>query len=101
MFRVSLPASAIGHVDSAEARATDGTLRVWPMAVGDSLLEADLVGWEPDSHELEVIAYAEGRAALIGTADWDPAQASGAVVWLGLGPVGTTRIKAEFAETGL
>jgi hypothetical protein len=99
-FRVALPESAIGRVDSAELRLrrSDGAERSWGLSVGDSILEAEVAGLEPGPAKIEVLAFANGSLAYYGSSTWDPADTVSVKFTVTLGRVGQVRIEGHFAE---
>lgn len=99
-FRVALPESAIGRVDSAELRVhrPDGTGLALPLTVGDSILEADLAGLDPGPVRIEVFAFAAGSLAYYGSAPWDFSEAGSATVSVTLGRIGRVSIEGHFSE---
>lgn len=105
-FRVALPESAVGRVDSAalRMRTAEGAERTWPLAVRDSVLEAELrdaADAEKGAADIEVFAYARGELAYYGKAVWDPSADAAAQVSVTVGPVGRVRIEGRFEEGGI
>lgn len=87
-------------MDSAEVRLT-GTGRMVraPMAIADSVLEAEIGPWEPGPAELEVLAFAAGSLAYYGKTALDPDREGETEIRMTLGPVGRVRVDAVFAPT--
>jgi hypothetical protein len=99
-FRVALPGSAIGRVDSAELRVKgpQGEEMNCPLTVGDSALEAEVAGLNSGPAKLEVFAFADGALAYYGSSTWDPTDVGHVEFAVTLGRVGTVRIEGHFAE---
>lgn len=99
-FRVALPESAIGRVDSAELRLqrADGTERSWRLSVDDSILAADVAGLGSGPAKIEVLAFAAGSLAYYGSSTWDPSDTGSVGIAVTLGRVGRISIQGRFAE---
>ena len=87
-------------MDSAELRVSgpQGEEMYWPLAVGDSTLEAEVAGPKSGPAKLEVFAFADGALAYYGSTTWDPAEAGNVEFAVTLGRVGTVRIEGHFSK---